>query len=348
MKTFGVGIVGAGVIGNLHARALKEVERARLVATAEPREGAGRQLADEYGADWHPDLAELLDRDDVDVVILGTPSGMHADHAVQAAQAGKHVISEKPMAVTREGADRMIAASRDAGVHLAVIFQNRYTRDAIRLKRAADAGLFGKLVLGNALVHWRRTQEYYDANGGWRGTWALDGGGALINQSIHTIDLLQWVMGPVESLAAYTTTLNHDIEAEDTASVALRFQSGALGAIQGATSTHMDHPIRLEIRGTEGSATLEGSTLTDWNPTSDEEVLTEEDLRVVEHGGDTYGDTHPRQLRLIFEALAEDRQPPVSGEEARKALEIILGIYRSANTCERVVFPAPALSTAAR
>ncbi|MEJ7653930.1 MAG: Gfo/Idh/MocA family oxidoreductase [Chloroflexia bacterium] len=346
MKTFGVGIVGAGVIGNLHARALKEVERARLVATAEPREGAGRQLADEYGADWHPDLAELLDRDDVDVVILGTPSGMHADHAVQAAQAGKHVISEKPMAVTREGADRMIAASRDAGVHLAVIFQNRYTRDAIRLKRAADAGLFGKLVLGNALVHWHRAQEYYDANGGWRGTWELDGGGALINQSIHTIDLLQWVMGPVESLAAYTTTLNHDIEAEDTASVALRFRAAHSVRFRGRPRP-MRSSHRLEIRGTRARRRWRAHA-DRLEPHERRGSSHEEDLRVVEHGGDTYGDTHPRQLRLIFEALAEDRQPPVSGEEARKALEILRGIYRSANTGERVVFPAPALSTAAR
>ncbi|MDQ3854936.1 MAG: Gfo/Idh/MocA family oxidoreductase [Chloroflexota bacterium] len=336
---FNVGIVGAGVIGELHARAIQRLDSARVVAICEPREDAGRKLASEHEAQWYPGLEELLDRPDLDVVILGTPSGLHPDQAIMAAQAGKHVISEKPMAVSLEGADRMIAAAREAGTQLAVIFQNRYNRDALKLKRAAEAGLFGRPVLGNALVHWRRTQEYYDANGGWRGTWALDGGGALINQSIHTIDLLQWVMGPVDSLSAYTATLNHEIETEDTASAALRFASGALGAIQGATCTHRDHPIRLEILGTEGSAVLENSRLTSWEPGRDEDVLTPDDLKSTEGEGDAFGDAHTRQLKLIFEAIEEGRQPPVPGEEARKALEIILAIYRSAQTGERVSLP---------
>jgi UDP-N-acetyl-2-amino-2-deoxyglucuronate dehydrogenase len=188
---FGVGIVGAGTIGTVHARAIEGIEEARLVAVAEPREEAGRALAGEHGAGWHADTEALLGREDVDVVVLCTPSGMHPDAAVAAAGAGKHVITEKPMAVTLEGMDRMIRASREAGVTLSVIFQYRFNREALRLKRALDAGLFGRPVLGNALVHWHRTQAYYDEKGGWRGTWGLDGGGALMNQSVHAVDLLQ-------------------------------------------------------------------------------------------------------------------------------------------------------------
>lgn len=350
MKTFGVGISGAGVIGALHARVVSSLEGARVVAVAEPREDAGRELADKYSVDWHADLAGLLARPDVDIVILGTPSGMHPDQAVQAARAGKHVITEKPMAITLEGADRMIEACRDAGVRLAVIFQNRFNRDTFRLKRAVDAGLFGQPVIGNALLHWRRTQEYYDANGGWRGTWALDGGGALMNQSVHYVDLLQWIMGPVESLSAYTSTLTHEIETEDTASAALRFESGALGAIQGTTSTHEDRPPIIEIRGTEGAARLEGAQLTIWQPGREEEVLTGEDLRLTE-GSDHeegFGAAHQRQLREIFAALREDREPPIPGEEARKAIELILGVYRSASSGERVSFPVRAELQAVR
>lgn len=329
MRTFGVGIVGAGTIGVVHAREISGIRGAEVVAVSEPREAAGREFAAEYGAEWHPDLEGTLGRDDVDVVVLCTPSGMHPDGAVAAARAGKHVVTEKPMAITLEGADRMIKACREAGVTLSVIFQYRFNRDALRMKKALGAGLFGRPVLGNALVHWHRTQEYYN-EGGWRGTWALDGGGALINQSIHAIDLLQWLLGPVESLSSYTETLTHDIETEDLATAALRFENGAQGVIQGTTSTHHNYPIKVELRGTEGGATFEGSRLTDWRPARDEEVLSPEELREFPDNPDEpFGAGHGRQLRGIFDALRAGDEPPLPGEEARKALEIILGIYRA-------------------
>jgi UDP-N-acetyl-2-amino-2-deoxyglucuronate dehydrogenase len=336
-RTFGVGIVGAGTIGKVHAAEVAGVEGAELVALVEPREEAGRELAGSHGVDWHPDLEGLLARDDVDVVVLCTPSGIHADGAVAAARAGKHVVSEKPMAITREGIERMIGACREAGVTLSVIFQYRFYRDALRMKRALDAGLFGRPVLCNALVHWHRTQAYYDEKGGWRGTWELDGGGALMNQSVHAVDLLQWLMGPVESLCAHTETLTHDIETEDLATAALRFESGAMGVIQGTTCNHRDYPLRVELRGTEGSATFEGTRLTSWYPNRDEEVLSEEELASFPESVDEpLGPAHGRQLREIFEALRERREPPVPGEEARKAVEIILGIYRAARSGERL------------
>jgi predicted dehydrogenase len=344
VEPFGVGIVGAGTIGVVHARALADIEGARVVAVAEPREEAGRALAEEHDAAWCPGIEELLARDDVDVVTLGTPSGMHPDQTVLAARAGKHVITEKPLAITLEGADRMIGACREAGVTLSVIFQNRFNPDAMRLKRAVEAELFGRPVLANAFVHWRRTEDYYAAAGGWRGTWELDGGGALMNQSIHTIDLLQWVMGPVESLAAYAATLVHRIEAEDTASATLRFAGGALGTIQGSTAADRNWPVKLEIRGSAGAATLEGTRLTVWEAereVDEAELLTRRDRAMVAGAvpGEPFGTAHRRQLREIFAALREGRRPPVPGEEARKALEIVLAIYESARTDERVTFP---------
>jgi len=341
METFGVGIVGAGMIGPVHAEALDEIEGARLVAVASTCEATGRTLAEAHGASWHAEFGELLARPDVDVVILCTPSGLHPDQAVAAARAGKHVITEKPMAITFEDADRMIRACREAGVGLSVIFQYRFNRDALRLKRAVEAGVFGRPVLGNAFVHWHRTQAYYEERGGWRGTWALDGGGALMNQSIHAIDLLQWILGPVESVCGFAETLAHDIQTEDTASVALRFASGALGIIQGTTSAHRDSPLRIEVKGTEGSATLEGSRLTIWEPGGEEEDLSPRDLELLpeSRANEPLGTAHRRQLKEIFAALREGREPPISGEEARKTVEIVLGIYRSAASGERVTFP---------
>jgi UDP-N-acetyl-2-amino-2-deoxyglucuronate dehydrogenase len=336
METFGVGIAGAGMIGTVHAKVLAELEDARLVAVSEAREATGRELAESHGAEWHAKLDELLLRPDVDAVIICTPSGLHPEEAVAAARAGKHVITEKPMAITLEGADRMIRACREAGVTLSVIFQYRFNRDALRLKRAIEAGLLGRPVLGNAFVHWHRTQAYYDERNGWRGTWALDGGGALMNQSIHAIDLLQWFLGPIDDLCAYTQTLTHSIEAEDTATAALRFSSGALGTIQGTTCAHRDWPLKIEIRGTEGSATLEGPRLTLWQPSREEDLLSPQELEVLPEPreDEPLGTAHKRQLRQIFAALREGREPPVPGEEARKAVEIVLDIYRAAGIPE--------------
>ena len=350
MDTFGVGIAGAGTIGAVHAMALDELQGTRLVAVAEAREVTGRKLAEAHGAEWHAELAELLARPDVDVVVICTPSGLHPDQAVAAARAGKHVITEKPMATTLEGADRMIQACKEAGVSLSVIFQYRFNRDALRLKRAVEAGVFGRPVLGNAFVHWHRTQAYYEERGGWRGTWALDGGGALMNQSIHAVDLLQWILGPLESTCGYAETLTHDIEAEDTASAALRFASGAQGIVQGTTSAHRDTPLRIELRGTEGSATLEGSRLAVWQPSREDESLSARDLESLPGplANEPLGAAHRRQLNEIFTALREGREPPIPGEEARKAVEIILGIYRSAASGARVTFPLEGEASGAR
>ena len=339
-RTFKVGIVGAGVIGAVHAGALVGVDNAAVAAIAEPREEAGRQLAEKHGATWYASFTDMLAVPEIDLVILGTPSGLHPEQTILAAQAGKHVITEKPMAITHDGASRMIDAVERAGVELAVIFQNRLSRDVYRVKRAIEAGLIGKPILGSASVFWHRKQAYYDANGGWRGTWALDGGGVLINQSIHTIDLLQWLLGGVASVQAHIATLNHEIEAEDAASASVRFHSGAVGSILVTTAAAKDNPARVEIIGTEGRATIENNVVTTFEGNgelgddllSEDDLVTVRDWEPVEH----FGEGHRRQLRLIFDALAAGKQPPVPGREARKAVDVILGIYESARTGTRI------------
>ncbi|HYH11196.1 MAG TPA: Gfo/Idh/MocA family oxidoreductase [Thermomicrobiales bacterium] len=338
--SLGIGIVGAGIIGNVHAGALEEVDGTRIVAIAEPREDAGQALASKTGGTWYASYEEMLASPDVDLVILATPSGLHADQAVLAAQAGKHIVTEKPMAITPDGLDRMIGAVESSDIEMAVIFQNRLSADVVKVKRAVEAGMIGKPILGNAFVHWHRTQEYYNANGGWRGTWALDGGGSLMNQSIHTIDLVQWIMGGVASVSANIGTLTHDIETEDTASANVTFRSGALGTIQGTTSSGKDWPVRVEIVGTGGRAVLEGGSLTHWEGDSEltDDILTPTDREFVQGWvpNEPFGGAHRRQLRLIVKSLLEGETPPVPGREARKAVDVILAIYEAARTGNRV------------
>ncbi len=340
----GIGIVGAGVIGAVHAQALGELaDLARVVAVADPREDVGRKLADSAGAKWHDSLDEMLADTDVQVVVVATPSGMHPDHAVAAAQAGKHIITEKPMAISQYGIDRMIAAVEKHGVEMAVIFQNRLSNDIVKAKRAVEAGMIGKPVLGNASVHWHRTPAYYQANGGWRGTWELDGGGSLMNQSVHTIDLIQWIMGGVSAVSANIATLTHDIETEDTATASVVFNSGALGTIQGTTSASEDWPVRVEVVGTGGRVVIEKGELVTWEGDSEltDDLLTPSDRLFVEgwEPDEPFGASHRRQLKLILEALLEGETPPVPPTEARKAVDIILAIYESAKSGRRVVIP---------
>ena len=337
---FNVGIVGAGTIGQVHSRALERVSNARVVAVAEPREDAGRSLATANDAVWYDSFVDMLAHPELDVVILGTPSGLHPEQAILAAGAGKHVITEKPMSITHDGATRMIEATDRAGVRLAVIFQNRLSRDVFMVRRAIEAGLLGTPILGTAFVYWMRTQDYYDANGGWRGTWALDGGGVLINQSIHMIDALQWLMGGVASVQAHVATLGHQIETEDAGAASVRFTSGALGAILGTTASKKDHPTKIEIVGSEGRVVLESNAVTFWEGTADlsDDLLTDEDRRLVDgwQPNESFGEAHLRQLRLIFDSLAAGEEPPFPGREARKAVDVILGIYESARTGQRI------------
>ena len=236
--SLGFAIVGTGMISEFHARALAEVRGAKFVACYDRAVKRAKQFGKEHGCTVYNSLEELLKDERVDAVSIATPSGAHLEPAVAAAKAGKHVIVEKPLEVTLKRCDRIIAACEKHGVKLATIFPSRFHDSSIKMKRAIEAGRFGRMTLGDAYIKWYRTQEYYDS-GAWRGTWALDGGGALMNQAIHTVDLLSWMMGPVAEVQAHTATLAHKrIEVEDVATATLRFANGALGVIEASTAIY--------------------------------------------------------------------------------------------------------------
>jgi len=268
--------------------------------------------------------------------------------AVQAAKAGKHVIVEKPLEITLRRCDRIIDACDRQGVRLATIFPSRFHDSSRTLKAAVDAERFGRLTLGDAYVKWYRSQAYYDS-GAWRGTWELDGGGALMNQAIHNIDLLQWLMGPVAEVQAQTALLAHDrIAVEDTAVAALRFTNGALGVIEATTSVYPGYLKRLEIHGNAGSAAMEEEDIVRWDfakkQKRDEAIQAAmqrskstgggaADPKAIGHHG------HTRQFQDFVDALKKDRPLAVDGREGRKAVEIILAIYKSAETGKAVKLP---------
>src|ERR1700761_898982 len=259
MGEYGFGVVGAGVIGAFHAAAIAMVPDARLVAATDVDPGRAEAFAGRHGCVAAPDLDALTGRDDVDVVAVCVPSGLHAEVGVRAAQAGKHLVVEKPIDVSLAAADRLIAAAAAAGVTATVISQHRFDPGVVELRRLIDGGAFGRLLLGQASTKWWRSQDYYDS-ASWRGTRAMDGG-ALMNQGIHYADLLRWCLGPVAEVSALTVTQAHEMEAEDCALATVRFTSGAVGTITATTSVVPGFPERLEISGTQGSAIVEDGVL---------------------------------------------------------------------------------------
>src|SRR5262249_50385430 len=262
----GAAIVGCGMIARYHARALADVPGTRLVALVGRSEANATKLARELAlsCETSSDLGTILRRPDVHLVIVTTPSGAHMEPAVAAANAGKHVVVEKPLEITLERCDRIIEACDRNKVQLCTIFPSRFADANRTLKAAVDAGRFGRLTLGETTCKWWRTQQYYD-QGGWRGTMALDGGGALMNQAIHNVDLLLWMMGPATHVSGFTALLAHErIEVEDTAVGCLRFQSGALGVILATTSVHPGFPKTIAIHGDRGSAVIEQEDVLQW------------------------------------------------------------------------------------
>lgn len=341
MDSTGFGIIGVGMIASFHAKALAEIPGARLVTCYDLSPERSTAFAAEYGCSYKNSLNDLLADSSVDTVIICTPSGLHLEPALAAAAAGKHLVVEKPLEITPERCDRIIAAARDNNVRLAGIFPSRFSEGALRIKGAIDAGRFGRLTVLDAAVKWHRSDEYY-AQAGWRGTWAIDGGGALMNQSIHAVDLLQWFSGGITEVSAYTATLGHkDLEVEDIAAASVLHTSGAVGTITGTTASWPGWAKRIEISGTAGSAILEDDRVTRWDFKEtrpvDEGIL--ESIKTGETGTGGAGDPaaisfegHRRQLTDFIEALAEDRDPLVNGPDARKSVSVITAIYRSAES----------------
>ena len=338
-REIGFGIIGAGAVSPLHAAAISNCPGARLVAVADLSEERARKLAGDAAS--YADYREMLARPDVDVVCVCVPSGMRLGVCVDAARAGKHILAEKPLEVTLERADAAIEACEAAGVKLAVIFQVRFMPGVQALRGAVELGQLGKLVMGDAYVKWHRTQEYYDSSD-WRGTWEMDGGGVLMNQAIHHVDLLQWMMGPVESVFGRTATLVHErIEVEDTAVACFRFANGALGTIAACTSASKGVPARLEIRGETGTVILEEGKIALW----DVEGVPQPEVESMDLGSGASDPSaitslgHQAQINDLVQAINENRPPVVDGREARKAIEIIAGIYRSARDGAPVRLP---------
>lgn len=337
--TIRFGIVGCGMIAGFHARALAEIENAILVACTSRSPVASETFASQHGCQSFATIDDMLESAGVDVVCICTPSGAHLEPAVSAANAGKHVVIEKPLEITPERCDQIINACSTNNVCLTTIFQSRFHPASQSLKQAVNSGRFGQLSLGSAYVKWFRTQEYYDS-GAWRGTWQLDGGGALMNQAIHNVDLLQWIMGPVVEVSAFSATLSHErIEVEDTLVAILKFENGALGTIEATTSAHPGWLKRLEICGDRGSAILEDDSLTRWDfceqLPEDKNVLAKNSAREdSESGGATdpaaIGHVaHRQQLADFVQAINEGRPPLIDGAEARKSVALITSIYQS-------------------
>ena len=340
------GIIGAGVISAFHAEAIKGVESACLTAVFDVDQARGREFAAKHGIEAYDDLERFLRFAPIDAVTVATPTGLHGEVAIPAARAGKHVLCEKPLDTTPRRAQAIIDACRENGVVLAPVFQYRFGAGAVTLKRAVDAGRFGRILFVSARIKWLRTQEYYDS-GAWRGTWALDGGGCLMNQSIHTIDLMLQFGGAPEQVFGYTSTRTHTgIEVEDNACAVVRFTSGAMGTIESSTSCAPGLPLRLEVSGERGTAAIESDAIVEWRfadvEPGDEAVLAAMKGRAL---GDGASDPkaisvegHRLQIADLARAILTSSRPAIDGAQAKLPVELVCGIYESMKTGRPYVF----------
>lgn len=345
--TLRFGIVGCGMIADFHARAIAETRGARLVACASRTVLTAREFAGRHGIEHALTPDALCGSDSVDAIAVCTPSGAHLEPALAAIRSGKHVVVEKPLEVTLPRCDRMIKAAAKHGVVLATIFPSRYLPDAERLKTAIDESRFGSIVLADAYVKWYRDQAYYSSSE-WKGTWALDGGGALMNQAIHAVDLLRWMMGPVESVSAHAATRGHDgIEVEDVVVATLQFASGALGTVEATTAAYPGEPRRIEIAGTQGSAVLANDRLTQWEfarPARGDAAVRRA-IHAEARGSGKGGAANPaaighrghaRQYQDFVRSIQRAESPRVAGSEGRLAVELVRAIYDAARSGKRI------------
>lgn len=333
-KKVGVGIIGCGVIANYHSSAVLELkDKAKLVGVTDGKLERAKKFAEEHGTGYFRDLDEMLASPEIDIVCICTPSGLHAEAIIACAKADKHVVVEKPLGITTEQLDEVEKAVNESGIKASCILQSRFYRSVKRTKNAIDEGLIGKIVCADVYMKYNRTQAYYDSSA-WRGTKVLDGGGALMNQGIHGVDLLLHLMGPVKSVFAFAKTLRHNIEVEDTLVCALEFTNGALGVIEAATSVSPGYPRLLNIHGEKGTISLEENSIVRWDI---EKTANEEDL-VITPSGFTAANTptaisadgHLFQIEDLVDSVLEGREPLIGIKEGRQSVDLILAIYRSA------------------
>lgn len=337
-ETIGFGILGTGMIANFHKAAIEANAEngARLVAMAHYNPERFEVLSKEFSV---PCISEqdLLQNPDIDVICLCTPSGQHAEQTIAAAQAGKHVIVEKPMALTLEDADQMINACEAANVKLGIALQRRAEPIFQKVYEAIQAGDLGDITLGSVLIPYYRPQSYYD-QAEWRGTWALDGGGVLMNQGVHLVDLLVWFMGgdPVEA-RAFAHTATHDIEVEDVLAATLLFEKRGLATVTATTTTDPGYPHRVEIYGTKGGIQIEGETIARWQVADPERAkvqpIVSEEVAEAGAASDPRGikaTGHINIFQDFIQAIREDREPAIGGAEGRRSLAAVLKIYEAA------------------
>jgi len=339
-RTFRIALVGCGRISRNHVDAISRIDGLDLVAVSDHGEERARATAGPLGIPWFTSYEKMLAEVPSDAVAIATPSGLHPAQGVLAARAGRHVITEKPMAISLRGADELVQACDAAGVHLFVVKQNRLNEPVKLLRKAMDKGRFGRLYLANTTVRWSRPQEYYE-QAPWRGTWEFDGG-AFMNQASHYVDLLQWMVGPVESVIAKTATLARSIETEDTGAAILRFRNGAIGVIE---VTMLTYPRNMEgsitLLGEKGTVKIGGTAVNkvehwefaDSDP--DDDVARTMDSNPP----NVYGYGHEGYYRNVLAVLRGDAKPDIDGRAGRKSLELILGIYESAKTGREVPLP---------
>jgi UDP-N-acetyl-2-amino-2-deoxyglucuronate dehydrogenase len=333
-------LVGCGRIAKRHAELLgrRQIEGAELAAVCDIVPDKARALAEPYGVPHYADMHQMCGRERIDVLVVLTESGRHAQHVIELTQYRKHIVVEKPMALTLDAADSMIRSCDASGVKLFVVKPNRFNVPVMKLREALVAGRFGKLVLGTVRVRWCRTQDYYNQDA-WRGTWALDGG-VLSNQASHHVDLLEWMMGDVESVYARSATALVNIECEDTAVVVLKFRSGALGIIEATTAARpKDLEGSISILGANGTVEIGGFAVNQMKTWEFAPRLPEDDVVLARYSvnpPNVYGFGHQAYYEHVVECIRGNKQHLVDGLEGRKSLELISAIYESIETGREV------------
>jgi predicted dehydrogenase len=342
----GFGIIGAGAVAEVHARAIDTIMEAELIGVYDHNPDKTIAFSLKYNCQAFETAEELCNDGRIDIVCICTPSGLHLEPSLAAINAGKHCIIEKPLETNLERFDRIINAGIKHNVMISGIFPMRFSKVNIELKKAIDEGRFGKLVMGDAYIKWYRSPEYYkDVK--WRSRMVLSGGGAVMNQGIHSVDLLRWFMGKVEAVCAFTGLLGHKgLEVEDVAAATMKFANGAIGVIEASTAVSPGFYRRIEILGTRGSVVIEEEKILTWK--FDDETDSDEKIREKFSGNNSSGGGvsdpkaisdigHLRQLLDIIKAVDNGHPPSIDGMEARKAVELVLAIYASAKN-KRIVY----------
>lgn len=341
-KKINWGIIGCGVIADSHAKAVIGSEKTVLAAVCDIIPEKAKKLADLYNAEKiYDNYNDLLADSNIDAVSICTPSGMHGQMVQDAAAAGKHILCEKPMEITSDKMDALINAVDKAGVKMGCVFQRRLLKEAVAVKEALDSGRFGRVILADAYLKYYRSPEYY-RSADWRATWEWDGGGALMNQGIHGIDLLTWLVGDVESVFARCATQIYDFDVEDTAIASLKFKNGAVGNIEGTTSVYPAQDTRFEIHCERGSIIFGDAGIKQWKlKDSIEEAPsfdnTDSNVGIKDDPTKLSKFSHLPFVDNLADAIINDKSPMIMPRDARKAVDLILAIYKSSNEKREII-----------